>query len=131
MRLSSSATATSDRNGFDAAHQATDETMARTRDLMQTNLKPATEAFSKASNAAVQFGHGNLRSEWVRRSPPGHRRDYGSDPRPDADQSEAGDRGVFQGEQCGCPVRPRQPQIGMGSTQPTRPPTRLWLGPAT
>src|SRR4051812_28804650 len=47
-------------NGFDAAHQATNETMARTRDLMQTNLKPATEAFSKASNAAVQFGHGNL-----------------------------------------------------------------------
>jgi hypothetical protein len=47
-------------NGFDAAHQASNETMARTRDLMQTNLKPATEAFSKASNAAVQFGHGNL-----------------------------------------------------------------------
>ena len=47
-------------NGFDTAHQATHETMARTRDLMQTSLKPATEAFSKASNAAVQFGHGNL-----------------------------------------------------------------------
>jgi phasin family protein len=44
-------------NGLAAAHQATDETMARTT---QTNLKPATEAFSKASNAAVQFGHGNL-----------------------------------------------------------------------
>ena len=47
-------------NGFDAAHQATDETMARARGLTQTSLKPATEAFSKASNAAVQFGHGNL-----------------------------------------------------------------------
>src|SRR3954469_21115237 len=47
-------------NGFDAAHQATDETMARTRDLMQTSLKPATEAFSKASNVAVQFGRDNL-----------------------------------------------------------------------
>ena len=47
-------------NGLAAAHQATDETMARTRGLTQTNLKPATEAFSKASNAAVQFGHGNL-----------------------------------------------------------------------
>ena len=44
-------------NGLAAAHQATDETMARTT---QTNLKPATEAFSKASNAAVQFGQGNL-----------------------------------------------------------------------
>ena len=47
-------------NGFDAAHQATGETMTRTRGLTQANLKPATEAFSKASNAAVQFGHGNL-----------------------------------------------------------------------
>ena len=47
-------------NGFDAAHQATNETMARIRGLTQTNVKPATEAFSKASNAAVQFGHGNL-----------------------------------------------------------------------
>jgi hypothetical protein len=47
-------------NGFDAARQAADETVARPRGLMQANLKPATEAFSKASNAAVQFGHGNL-----------------------------------------------------------------------
>ena len=47
-------------DGFTAARQATYETMARTRGLTQTNLKPATEAFSKASNAAVQFGQGNL-----------------------------------------------------------------------
>ena len=47
-------------NGLDTAHQATDETVARTRGLTQANLKPATEAFSKTSNAAVQFGHGNL-----------------------------------------------------------------------
>ena len=47
-------------NGLATAHQAADETVARTRGLMQNNLKPATEAFSKASNAAVQFGHGNL-----------------------------------------------------------------------
>jgi hypothetical protein len=47
-------------NGFTAARQATDETMARTRGLMQTNLKPATEAFSAASNAAAQFGRDNL-----------------------------------------------------------------------
>ena len=49
-------------NGFDAAHQATNETVARIRGLTQTNLKPAIEAFSKASNAAVQFGHGNLKA---------------------------------------------------------------------
>ena len=47
-------------NGFATARQAADETVARTRDLMQTNLKPTTEAISKASNAAVQFGRGNL-----------------------------------------------------------------------
>ncbi len=46
--------------GLVAARQVADETVAQTRGLMQTNLKPATEAFSKASNAAVQFGHGNL-----------------------------------------------------------------------
>jgi hypothetical protein len=47
-------------NGLAAARQGSDETVARTRGLMQNNLRPATEAFSKASNAAVQFGHGNL-----------------------------------------------------------------------
>jgi hypothetical protein len=47
-------------NGFATARQAADETVARTRGLMQTNLKPATEAFSEASNAAVQFGRDNL-----------------------------------------------------------------------
>ena len=47
-------------NGLATARQGSDETVARTRGLTQTNLKPATEAFSKASNAAVQFGRGNL-----------------------------------------------------------------------
>jgi len=47
-------------NGLAAARQGSDETVARTRGLTQNNLKPAIEAFSKASNAAVQFGHGNL-----------------------------------------------------------------------
>ena len=47
-------------NGLAAAHQGSDETVARTRGLTQNNPKPATEAFSKASNAAIQFGHGNL-----------------------------------------------------------------------
>src|SRR4051812_41598437 len=47
-------------DGFAAAHQGSDETVARTRGLTQNNLKSATEAFSKASNAAVQFGRGNL-----------------------------------------------------------------------
>ncbi len=47
-------------NGLVAARQVTDETVAQTRGLMQTNLKPATEAFSKASNAAVQIGRGNF-----------------------------------------------------------------------
>jgi hypothetical protein len=45
---------------FTAARQATDETVARTRGPTQNNLKPAPEALSKASNAAVQFGRGNL-----------------------------------------------------------------------
>ena len=47
-------------NRLAAARQGSDETVARTRGLTQNNLKPATEVFSKASNAAVQFGHGNL-----------------------------------------------------------------------
>ena len=47
-------------NGAAAAGQATAETVARTRGPTQNNPKPATEAFSKASNAAVHFGHGNL-----------------------------------------------------------------------
>src|SRR4051812_37714815 len=47
-------------NGFAAARQGSDETVARTRGLMQNNLKPATEVFSEASNAAVQFGRDNL-----------------------------------------------------------------------
>src|SRR5690349_15316779 len=47
-------------NGLAAARQGSDETVARTCGLAQNNLKPATEVFSKASNAAVQFGHGNL-----------------------------------------------------------------------
>jgi hypothetical protein len=47
-------------NGLATARQAADETAARTRGLLQTNLKPATEAFSEASNAAVQFGRDNL-----------------------------------------------------------------------
>ena len=47
-------------SGFTAARQATDETVARTRGPTQNNLKPAPEVFSKSSNAAVQFGHGNL-----------------------------------------------------------------------
>jgi hypothetical protein len=47
-------------NGLAAARQDSDETVAQTRGLTQNDLKPATEAFSKASNAAVQFGHGNL-----------------------------------------------------------------------
>ena len=47
-------------NGLAAARQGSDETVAQTRGPTQNNLKPATEAFSKASNAAVQFGHGNL-----------------------------------------------------------------------
>jgi len=46
-------------NGLAAAHQGSDETMARTRGLTQNNLTPATEAFSEASNVAVQFGRGN------------------------------------------------------------------------
>jgi phasin family protein len=47
-------------NGLGAARQGSDETAARTRGLTQNNPKPAAEAFSKTSNAAVQFGHGNL-----------------------------------------------------------------------
>ena len=47
-------------NGFAAARQATDEMTARTRGLMQSNLKPAVEAFAKASNGAAEFGRGNL-----------------------------------------------------------------------
>jgi len=47
-------------NGLAAARQGSDETVARTRGLTQNNLKPATEVFSKTSNAAVQFGRGNL-----------------------------------------------------------------------
>jgi hypothetical protein len=46
--------------GFAAARQATDEMAARTRGLMQGNLKPAAEAFAKASNGAAEFGRGNL-----------------------------------------------------------------------
>src|SRR4051812_8977688 len=46
--------------GLAAALQGSDETVARTRGQTQNNLKPATEVFSKASNAAVQFGCGNL-----------------------------------------------------------------------
>ncbi len=47
-------------NGFAAARQATDEMTARTRGLMQSNLKPAAEAFARASNGAAEFGRGNL-----------------------------------------------------------------------
>jgi phasin family protein len=47
-------------NDLAAARQGSDETLAQTRGPTQNNLKPATEAFSKASNAAVQFGRGNL-----------------------------------------------------------------------
>jgi phasin family protein len=47
-------------NDLAAARQGSDETVAQTRGPTQNNLKPAPEAFSKASNAAVQFGHGNL-----------------------------------------------------------------------
>ncbi len=47
-------------NGFAAARQATDETVARTRDLVRSSLQPAAEAFSKVSNEAAEFGRGNL-----------------------------------------------------------------------
>jgi phasin family protein len=47
-------------DGFAAARQATDEVAARTRGLMQDNLKPAAEAFAKASSGATELGRGNL-----------------------------------------------------------------------
>jgi hypothetical protein len=56
LKPTTSATA----NGFTAARRAADETVARTRGLMQNNLKPAAKAFAKASNGAAAFGRGNL-----------------------------------------------------------------------
>ena len=47
-------------DGFAAARRATDEMAARTRGLMQNNLKPAAEAFVKASSGVAEFGRGNL-----------------------------------------------------------------------
>ena len=46
--------------GFAAARRATDEMAARTRGLMQDNLKPTTDAFATASGGAAALGRGNL-----------------------------------------------------------------------
>ena len=47
-------------DGFAAARQATGETVARTRGLVRGDLKPAAEAFVRASHGAAEFGRGNL-----------------------------------------------------------------------
>ena len=47
-------------NGLAAARQATGETVARTRGLVQDGPRPAAEAFAEAGNGVAEFGRGNL-----------------------------------------------------------------------
>ena len=53
-------TSTMAADGSAATRHATDETVARTRGLMQNTLKPTAEAFARASSGAAAFGRGNL-----------------------------------------------------------------------